>query len=52
MTLSFALAFVSRKNLENQNYKDCFNFLAVWKGQSLNKLQGQYQFIAENSSSI
>lgn len=48
----FVLVFLSRINLENQNYKACLKFLAVWKGQGLNKLQGEYQFIAENSSSI
>lgn len=52
MTLGFALAFLSRINLKNKNYKDCLKFLAVWKARGLNKLQGEYQFIADNLSSI
>lgn len=51
MTLSFALVFLSRVNIENHNYKDCLKFLGIWMVQGLNKLQGEYQLIAENSSS-
>lgn len=52
MTLGFALVALSGINPEKHNSKDCLKFLTVWMVKGPNKLQGECQLIAENSSSI